>query len=92
MKVETFTSVLRVLGRMSAHFRRSAPWPCDPGQLFLLLSDPSLEGCYCNDVELQLILNKLVAAPKKKETKKRLRGYVCRCFAKVSWFTDVNDT
>ena len=34
MKVETFTSVLRVLGRMSAHFRRSAPWPCDPGQLF----------------------------------------------------------
>ncbi|CAE7695417.1 unnamed protein product [Symbiodinium sp. KB8] len=57
-----------------------------------MCNDESDIGCYCNDVELQLILNKLVAAPKKKETKKRPRGYVCRCFAKVSWFTDVNDT
>ncbi|CAE7546019.1 unnamed protein product [Symbiodinium microadriaticum] len=73
-------------------------WKMDPDTGFnqeaftKMCNDESDIGCYCNDVELQLILNKLVAAPKKKETKKRPRGYVCRCFAKVSWFTDVNDT
>lgn len=52
-------------------------WKMDPDTGFnqeaftKMCNDESDIGCYCNDVELQLILNKLVAAPKKKETKKR---------------------